>query len=74
MLSSTVKVSVLIVDVVPLTVMLPLNIASSLNVLAPPMDCTPVVLTTVLSTANDLLAVISPPPSKPSPAVKVTLV
>ena len=86
-LSSTVKVSVLTCVVVPLTVRLPLKITSSLNVLAPPTVCEPDVLTTVLSTAtasaatlipspcptaNDLLAVISPPPVRPAPAVNET--
>ena len=37
---------------VPLIVTLPLNTASSLNVLAPPMLCAPLVLTTVASTST----------------------
>ena len=51
-MSSTVNVSVFKIVCVPLTVKLPLNIASLLNVLAPAIVCVPVVLTTVLSTAK----------------------
>ena len=63
MLSSTVNVSVLTVVCVPFTVKLPESIKSLVNVLAPPIFCVPVVLTTVLSTViSSALAVIPSPP------------
>ena len=51
-----------------LTVILPLKIVSLVNVLAPPILCVPVVLTTVLSTATEPLLI-----SIPSPPLKCAL-
>ena len=67
---------------------LPLKIASALNVLAPAIVCVPAVLTTELSTATasaatlipspaptamSLVAAIVPPPVRPAPAVILTV-
>ena len=73
MLSPVETVVELIVVVVPLTVKSPLNIALSLNVLAPAIVCVPVVLTTVLSTSRLLALDVRPsPPTTPIiPALSV---